>query len=82
MVARQAGRPSQDIVADLRRFAGRSENACRLSFSVTDLGWSHGDGPHVSGPANALALSLLGRPALVDQLDGPGLPALTQWPSR
>lgn len=137
MVARQAARPSQDIVADLRRFAeGRfappglgsvapltdvlvhgqdirvplglptkqplepwrdtldflvsnkarrgfvGKGLPRLRFSATDLGWSHGSGDEVSGPAIPLALALLGRPALADQLGGSGLPALTQWLSR
>ena len=137
MVARQAARPSADIVADLRRFAegrfappglgsvapltdilvhgqdirvplglatdrpvepwrdtldflvskkarrGFVEKALpRLRFSATDLGWSHGEGPEVAGPAVALSLALLGRPALLDQLEGPGVPALTQWLGR
>ena len=139
LTAQQAARPSQDIVADLRRLAdGRfappglgsiapltdilvhgqdirvplglatdrplepwkdcldflvSKKARRgfvgkalpgLRFSATDLGWSHGEGAgnEVSGPAIALALALLGRPALVDQLEGPGMPALKEWLGR
>ena len=139
MVARQAARPSQDIVADLRRFAdGRfappgfgsvapltdvlvhgqdiriplglatdrplepwkdsldflvTKKARRgfvanalpgLRFSATDLDWSYGEGAgnEVSGPAIALALALLGRPALIDQLEGPGMPALREWLAR
>jgi hypothetical protein len=55
-----------------------------LRFSATDLGWSLGEGAgyEVSGPAIALALALLGRPALVDQLEGPGMPALKEWLGR
>jgi uncharacterized protein (TIGR03083 family) len=139
MVARQAARPSAEIVADLRRLAdGRfappglgsvapltdilvhgqdiriplglatdrpvqpwrdsldflvTKKARRgfvgkalpgLRFSATDLGWSHGEGAgnEVSGPAIAVALALLGRPALVDQLEGPGMPALKEWLTR
>jgi len=139
MVARQAARPSAEIVADLRRLAdGRfappglgsvapltdilvhgqdiriplglatdrpvqpwrdsldflvTKKARRgfvgkalpgLRFSATDLDWSHGEGAgnEVSGPAIAVALALLGRPALVDQLEGPGTPALKEWLTR
>jgi uncharacterized protein (TIGR03083 family) len=134
LTARQAARPSGDIVADLRRLAdGRfappglgsvapltdilvhgqdirvplglpterpvepwrdsldfvvSKKARRgfvgkalprLRFVATDLNWSHGVGDEVSGPAIPLTLALLGRPALVDQLSGPGSPALKAW---
>jgi uncharacterized protein (TIGR03083 family) len=60
-----------------RGFVGKA--LPRLRFHATDLGWSQGDGDEVSGPAIALTLALLGRPALIDQLSGPGLPALRSW---
>jgi uncharacterized protein (TIGR03083 family) len=53
-----------------------------LRFATTDIEWSHGAGEEVRGPAIALALTLLGRPALVDQLSGPGLAALQTWVAR
>ncbi len=53
-----------------------------LRFSATDLDWSHGSGDEVSGPAIALALALLGRPALIDQLSGPGVAAMQTWVAR
>jgi len=63
-----------------RGFVGRALPALR--FATTDLGWSHGEGEEVSGPAIALSLALLGRPALLGQLSGPGLPALQAWIGR
>ena len=48
-----------------------------VSLVATDVEWSSGDGPRVSGPAAALSLTLLGRNALLDQLEGPGLTTLT-----
>jgi uncharacterized protein (TIGR03083 family) len=65
-----------------RGFVGKALPGLR--FSATDLGWSHGEGAGnaVSGPAIAVALALLGRPALVDQLEGPGMPALKEWLTR
>ena len=65
-----------------RGFVGKALPGLR--FSATDLGWSHGEGAgnEVSGPAIAVALALLGRPALVDQLEGTGTPALKEWLTR
>ena len=50
-----------------------------LAWTATDLDWSHGTGPSVAGPAAAVAMVLCGRPALLDRLDGDGLPALREW---
>ena len=63
-----------------RGFVGKSLPPLR--FAATDLGWSHGEGDEVSGSAVALTLALLGRPALLDQLTGPGLAALSTWIGR
>ncbi|MFN8027927.1 MAG: maleylpyruvate isomerase family mycothiol-dependent enzyme [Acidimicrobiia bacterium] len=48
-----------------------------LRFAATDLDWSTGDGPLVEGPAQSLALSLAGRPALVGDLTGDGVAEFT-----
>ncbi len=58
---------------------GAARGLPRLTYSATDLDWSHGTGAEVSGPAHALALSISGRPALLDDLRGPGLPQLRSW---
>ncbi len=50
-----------------------------LTWVATDLDSTRGSGPHVRGPARALGLAAAGRTALVDELDGPGLPALRAW---
>jgi uncharacterized protein (TIGR03083 family) len=63
-----------------RGFVGKPLPPLRLA--ATDLDWSHGEGDEVSGPAVALTLALLGRPALLDQLTGPGAPALASWIAR
>jgi uncharacterized protein (TIGR03083 family) len=44
-----------------------------LSFEATDVEWRWGDGPAVRGPGEALLLALLGRPAALADLDGPGM---------
>lgn len=43
---------------------------------AADLDWSHGTGPEVRGPAEALLLALAGRPQALPELEGPGLPTL------
>ncbi len=52
-----------------------------LGWTATDLDWSHGTGPAVAGPAVAVATVLCGRPALLDRLEGDGVPALRGWAS-
>ncbi|MGI8459859.1 MAG: maleylpyruvate isomerase family mycothiol-dependent enzyme [Propionibacteriaceae bacterium] len=47
-----------------------------LRLVATDLGWEHGSGPEVSGPAEALLLTVAGRAQALVDLDGPGLPRL------
>jgi uncharacterized protein (TIGR03083 family) len=48
-----------------------------LSFRATDVEWSWGAGPLVSGPGEALLLAMLGRRAALADLDGPGLPTFS-----
>jgi uncharacterized protein (TIGR03083 family) len=62
-----------------RGFAPRPVSGIRLR--ATDIGWSHGDGPEVAGPAAALALAVMGRNARLDRLGGPGVGVLVT-PSR
>jgi uncharacterized protein (TIGR03083 family) len=47
---------------------------CRLS--ATDIEWTRGDGPEVSGPIGAILLLITGRPAALDQLTGEGADTL------
>ena len=44
-----------------------------LRFVATDLDWSWGAGPEVTGPGEALLMSMLGRKQAVIGLTGPGL---------
>jgi hypothetical protein len=48
-----------------RRVAG-------LRLEATDVDWSHGAGPLVRGPGEALLLAMLGRGQAVDDLEGDG----------
>ena len=41
---------------------------------ATDLEWSHGSGPEVRGPAEAVLMAVAGRASAVGELVGPGQP--------
>jgi uncharacterized protein (TIGR03083 family) len=47
-----------------------------LRLQATDTTWSSGSGALVTGTSEALAISLTGRPALLDDLIGDGVPML------
>jgi hypothetical protein len=76
---RRAARPIEQIVGDLRIYAG-------LRLTATDVEWTVGDGPEVSGPIHALVLLLTGRPAAtIGLLSGEGiaeLPARLAAPAK
>lgn len=49
---------------------------------ATDLEWQYGSGPQVTGPAEALLMTMAGRPDGLNQLAGPGKRLLAQRISR
>jgi uncharacterized protein (TIGR03083 family) len=55
---------------------GTKKRIAGLRFSAPDIGWSHGDGPEVSGPGLALLVAITGRAGGLDALAGDGLPTL------
>jgi uncharacterized protein (TIGR03083 family) len=48
-----------------------------LRLVATDVDWTHGDGPEIRGPGEALLMLIAGRTAALTDLDGPGLPLLS-----
>lgn len=56
--------------------AGRRIRGLRLA--ATDLAWTHGSGPEVSGTGEALLMAMTGRRAVLGELDGPGVATLAQ----
>jgi uncharacterized protein (TIGR03083 family) len=63
-----------------RGFAAKGVPALR--YTATDTEWARGSGDEVRGPAAALALTISGRPARLDELSGPGLATLRAWAGR
>ena len=57
---------------------GTRERAKGLRLVATDVGWSYGTGPEVSGPYDGLLLALSGRPAGLPFLSGDGLATFKQ----
>jgi uncharacterized protein (TIGR03083 family) len=49
-----------------------------LRLVATDVDWSHGSGPEVSGPGEALLMAMAARPDALDQLTGTGKEVLAQ----
>lgn len=47
-----------------------------LRFAADDIDWTHGNGPIVTGPAEALMAAITGRGAGLDLLSGDGVPTL------
>src|SRR5690606_9049743 len=65
-----------------RHPAGAVRPADGLRFVATDVSWSSGDGPEVSGPGEALALAMVGRTAALDDLTGEGVAELRRRCAR
>jgi uncharacterized protein (TIGR03083 family) len=57
------------LIGAKRRIAG-------LRLRATDIQWTHGDGPEVSGPLISLILAMTGRQAVHPDLTGEGLKTL------
>lgn len=51
-------------------------NARNLKLVATDIAWTAGNGLEVSGPGEAMLMTIAGRPQALDELDGPGLATL------
>ena len=47
-----------------------------LRLEATDAPWAHGEGDPVRGRSEALAMSVAGRPVLLEELAGPGAATL------
>ncbi len=55
---------------------GNKDRIAGLRLVATDTDWSHGEGPEVRGPAEALLMATCGRRVALDDLQGPGLDTL------
>lgn len=51
---------------------GAKKRARGLRLEATDIDWSHGEGPVVMGPAEAIVMALMGRGVALEDLSGEG----------
>ncbi len=74
--------PAEAITACLAMYSGAGfpiwskKRVAGLKLTATDVGWSHGTGPEVSGPGLVLLLAMAGRPSGLTDLAGDGLDQL------
>ena len=54
------------LIGSKRRVAG-------LRLAATDVAWTHGEGPEVTGPLASLVLAMSGRSGAIDDLAGEGV---------
>jgi uncharacterized protein (TIGR03083 family) len=47
-----------------------------IRLTPNDLDWTHGSGPEVTGPAEAVLMAITGRRCAIGELTGPGQPVL------
>ena len=70
-----------DVALDYARTAPpiRARKRIRgLTLTATDLDWTTGEGPEVTGPGEGLLMALAGRRGITPELSGPGLPQLAR----
>ncbi len=68
--------PVADFVKDDVHLFGAKKRIAGLRLTATDMDWSHGNGPEVKGPAEALVMTMAGRLVALDDLSGEGTAAL------
>ena len=69
-------RAAADLLATNDFNCGSAKRAAGLRLVATDVDWSHGEGPEVRGPLEALVMAIAGRAAACGDLEGQGLAAL------
>jgi uncharacterized protein (TIGR03083 family) len=55
---------------------GTKKRIAGLHLAPADVGWTHGEGPGVTGPAASLLLAMTGRPGGLSELSGDGVAIL------
>jgi uncharacterized protein (TIGR03083 family) len=68
--------PVADFVKQDVHLFGAKKRIAGFKLVATDMDWSHGYGPEVTGPAEALVMMMAGRVIALNDLSGPGMAAL------
>jgi uncharacterized protein (TIGR03083 family) len=64
--------PVADFVKEDRHRFGAKKRIAGLELRATDMDWSHGHGPEVTGSAEALVMMMAGRSVALNDLSGEG----------
>jgi uncharacterized protein (TIGR03083 family) len=78
--------PIDDVVAVAEFYKGSNlivgakKRIAGLKLHATDVDWSTGDGPEVSGPILSLVMAMTGRKEVLGDLSGPGVETLRSRP--
>ncbi|WP_206682510.1 maleylpyruvate isomerase family mycothiol-dependent enzyme [Dietzia sp. SLG310A2-38A2] len=56
-----------------RKFGGAKEDVSEVRLVADDIGWEHGTGLDITGPAVEILMLVTGRPPRAGSLSGPGL---------
>jgi len=64
------------VITRVSRNLGSRERAAGLRVRATDVDWLFGDGPEVSGTAEAILMAVSGRPHSLPELSGEGVATL------
>jgi uncharacterized protein (TIGR03083 family) len=62
-----------DVIPNLGGFVGAKKRVDGLRLVATDIEWTHGEGPEVRGPGEAILLAASGRAVALDELEGDGV---------
>lgn len=65
-----------DAAKDIQPLLGARKRIAGLRLSADDLDWSTGRGPEVRGPLRLLLLAMVGRPPVLEHLQGDGVDVL------
>ncbi len=77
-VDERAIRACLDMFAGANFPVGAKKRMAGFRVTATDVGWTHGDGPEISGPGLSVLLAVTGRAAGLDDLQGDGVAPLRQ----
>ena len=69
--------PVADFVKSDVHIFGAKKRIAGLTLTATDMDWSHGTGPEVTGPLEALVMMMAGRSVALDDLSGKGAHTLS-----
>jgi len=64
------------VIPGLGGFVGAKKRVAGLRLVATDVAWSAGEGPEVSGSGEAILLAASGRPVALNELSGEGVEIL------